>query len=155
MPPPLFSRFAERVRRKRRFSWMNEKFRRFAQVAARGFGSPWTFIFAALICLGWIIAGPIFHFSESWQFFINDLTNVVTFLAVFLIQNTQNRDAKATHLKLDELLRSVEGARTHLIDLEDLSDDELDHLERQFRRLRNRDLRNGDAAAIGPQSSKR
>ena len=99
------------------------------------------FILAALVCFGWLIAGPIFHYSESWQFFINDLTNVVTFLAVFLIQNTQNRDAKAIHLKLDELLRAVEGARTHLIDLEDLSEEELDRLERQFKRLRNRDAR--------------
>jgi len=98
------------------------------------------FIFAALVCLGWLVAGPVYHYSETWQFFINDLTNVVTFLAVFLIQNTQNRDAKAIHLKLDELLRAVEGARTHLIDLQDLSDEELDHLERQFKRLRNREV---------------
>ena len=141
MSQSLLQRVAERVRRRRRFSWLNDTFRRFANGTARGFGSPWLFIFAAIVCLGWIITGPIFHFSEGWQFFINDLTNVVTFLAVFLIQNTQNRDAKAIHLKLDELLRSVEGARTHLIDLQDLSDEELDHLERQFKRLRNREVR--------------
>lgn len=144
MSQSFLKRVAERVRRKRRFSWLNETFRRFANGAARGFGSAWMFIFAALICLGWLVAGPVFHYSETWQFFINDLTNVVTFLAVFLIQNTQNRDAKAIHLKLDELLRAVEGARTHLIDLEDLSEQELDRLERQFKRLRNRDVQRED-----------
>lgn len=148
MSPSLLQRVAERVRRKRRFSWLNDRFRRFAQVTARGFGSPWMFIFAAVVCLGWIGTGPIFHYSEPWQFFINDLTNVVTFLAVFLIQNTQNRDAKAIHLKLDELLRTVEGARSHMIDLENLSDDELDYLERQFKRLHNREVRKAEEAQI-------
>jgi low affinity Fe/Cu permease len=95
---------------------------------------------AALICIGWMITGPIFGYSEAWQFFINDLTNIVTFLVVFLIQNTQNRDAKAIHLKLDELLRAVEGARTHLVDLEDLTDEELERLQRQFQRLRVREM---------------
>ncbi|HXE51807.1 MAG TPA: low affinity iron permease family protein [Tepidisphaeraceae bacterium] len=135
---------AERFRNRRRFSKVNEAFRRFAQAVSRGFGSPWMFILAAVVCAGWIVTGPIYHFSNSWQFFINDLTNVVTFLAVFLIQNTQNRDAKAIHLKLDELLRAVQGARTHLIDLEDLSDEELDHIERQFKKLRSREIRQGD-----------
>lgn len=97
------------------------------------------FIAAALVCAGWLISGPIFHFSETWQFFINDLTNIVTFLAVFLIQNTQNRDAKAIHLKLDELLRAIEGARTNLVNLEELSDEELESLQRQFMRLRRRE----------------
>ena len=148
MSPSLLQRVAERVRRKRRFSWLNDRFRRFAQITSRGFGSPWMFIFAAVVCLGWIVTGPIFHYSEAWQFFINDLTNVVTFLAVFLIQNTQNRDAKAIHLKLDELLRTVEGARSHMIDLEDLGDDELDYLERQFKRLRKREVRKEEEAQI-------
>ena len=146
MPPSLLQRVSERIRRRRRFSWLNDAFRRFANGTARGFGSPWMFILAAVICVGWVITGPIFHFSEAWQFFINDLTNVVTFLAVFLIQNTQNRDAKAIHLKLDELLRAVEGARSHLIDLEDLGDDELEYLERQFKRLRNREVRKAEVA---------
>ena len=135
MSDSLLRRVAERVRRKRRFPRLNEAFRRFATGTARGFGSAWMFIFAALICLTWLVVGPMFKFSDTWHLIINDLTNVVTFLAVFLIQNTQNRDAKAIHLKLDELLRAVEGARTHLIDLEDLSDEELDYLERQFKRL--------------------
>lgn len=140
MPSPLLQRVAERVR-SRRVSGLNELFRRFAQGTARGMGSPWMFLLAALICIGWLIVGPFSHYSEAWQFFINDLTNVVTFLAVFLIQNTQNRDAKAIHLKLDELLRAVEGARTHMIDLEDLSDEELDYLERQFKRIRSLEVR--------------
>ena len=103
-----------------------------------------------MICVGWIIAGPACHFSEGWQFFINDLTNVVTFLAVFLIQNTQNRDAKAIHLKLDELLRSIEGARNHLVNLEELSDEELDHLQRQFARLRRRETQRVERGEVVP-----
>ena len=104
------------------------------------------FILAAALCLGWIVTGPIFHYSEAWQFFINDITNIVTFLAVFLIQNTQNRDAKAIHLKLDELLRSVEDARNHLVNLEEFSDEELDHLRRQFERMRERESRKDQPA---------
>jgi low affinity Fe/Cu permease len=99
------------------------------------------FATAAVLCIAWMISGPLFHYSEGWQFFINDLTNIVTFLAVFLIQNTQNRDAKAIHLKLDELLRSIEGARTNLVNLEDLTDEELEGLQRQFARLRQREAR--------------
>lgn len=106
------------------------------------------FIAAAMICAGWMVAGPVFHYSETWQFFINDLTNIVTFLAVFLIQNTQNRDAKAIHLKLDELLRSIEGARTNLVNLEDLTDEELESLQRQFTRLRKRESQPVDVGSI-------
>lgn len=139
MSRALLSRVADRMRKRRRFAIVNDWFRRFAAGTAKGFGSAWMFIFAGLICLGWLISGPIFHFSETWQFFINDLTNVVTFLAVFLIQNTQNRDAKAIHLQLDELLRAMEGARTHLVNLEEFSDEELEHLQRQFERIRRRE----------------
>jgi low affinity Fe/Cu permease len=144
MSRALLTRVAERIRRRKRFSAVNDAFRRFATGSARGFGSAWMFIAAALICAGWMIAGPFFHYSETWQFFINDLTNIVTFLAVFLIQNTQNRDAKAIHLKLDELLRSIEGARTHLVNLEDFSDEELDHLQREFERIRRREIRRAE-----------
>jgi low affinity Fe/Cu permease len=144
MSRALLTRVAERLRRRRRFWAVNDAFRRFATGTARGFGSAWMFIAAALICVGWMVVGPFFHYSESWQFFINDLTNVVTFLAVFLIQNTQNRDAKAIHLKLDELLRAMEGARTRLVNLEDLSDEELDHLQREFERLRRREVRRAE-----------
>lgn len=97
-----------------------------------------------------MIAGPACHFSEGWQFFINDLTNVVTFLAVFLIQSTQNRDAKAIHLKLDELLRAIEGARTNLVNLEELSDEELEHLQRQFVRLRRRETQRVERGELLP-----
>jgi low affinity Fe/Cu permease len=142
------------MRKRRRFSRVNDAFRRFATGTARGFGSAWMFIGASLLCIGWMVTGPMFHFSETWQFFINDLTNIVTFLAVFLIQNTQNRDAKAIHLKLDELLRAIEGARNNLVNLEDLTDEELDHLQRQFSRLRRNESRrlNGREVPSLPES---
>lgn len=101
---------------------MQEKFRSFAQHVSEGCGSPWGFAMASLIIVVWIVTGPIFRYSDTWQIIISTGTTIVTFLMVFLIQNTQNRDAKALHLKLDELLRSVDGARNGLVDLEDLSD---------------------------------
>jgi low affinity Fe/Cu permease len=110
-----------------------ESFHAFARTTATAMGSPWSFIVAILIIVGWAIMGPMFHYSNTWQLVVNTGTTIITFLAVFLIQNTQNRDARAVHLKLDELLRSGEKARNHLIDLEHLSDEELDELERQFR----------------------
>lgn len=117
---------------------MNELFRKFAHKAAGIVGSPWSFITALAIIVVWAITGPIFHFSDTWQLVINTGTTIVTFLMVFLIQNTQNRDAKAIHLKLDELIRSAEQARNNLVDLEDLSDEELERLEQEFRRFRER-----------------
>lgn len=117
---------------------MNEIFHKFAQKASALVGSPWTFLAALAIILIWLITGPIFNFSDTWQLFINTGTTIVTFLMVFLIQNTQNRDAKAIHLKLDELLRGVKGARTALIDLENFTDEELDKLQEEFQRLRER-----------------
>ena len=89
------------------------------------------------------LTGPTFHFSDTWQLIINTATTVITFLVVFLIQNTQNRDAEAMHLKLDEIIRALKGARNQLVDLEDLSDEELKKLEEQFRRLRTRAEGNG------------
>src|SRR5712671_2078523 len=115
---------------------MNEPFRKFSQATSQIVGSSWAFILAVLIILVWGITGPLFHYSDTWQLVINTGTTIITFLMVFLIQNTQNRDAKAIHLKLDELLRGVEGARTHLVDLEALSDEELDRLQQQFKRIR-------------------
>ncbi len=93
--------------------------------------------------LVWLITGPAFHFSDTWQLIINTATTVITFLMVFLIQNTQNRDAKAVHLKLDELIRALKGARNQLVDVENLSDEDLKKLEEQFRRLRKQADRNG------------
>jgi low affinity Fe/Cu permease len=101
-------------------------------------GSAWAFAAAMLVILLWIFSGPMFHFSDTWQLVINTGTTIVTFLMVFLIQNTQNRDAKAVHLKLDELIRAIKNARNELVYLEDLSDEELKKLEVQFKRVRKR-----------------
>lgn len=86
----------------------------------------------------WLMAGPFFHFSDTWQLVINTSTTIITFLVVFLIQNTQNRDAKAIHLKLDELIRAMKGARNQLVNLEALSDEELEHFQKEFERIRQR-----------------
>lgn len=117
---------------------MNEAFRAFAHKTAEAVGSPWAFSVALLIIVLWGLSGPAFGFSETWQLLINSATTIVTLLMVFLIQNTQNRDAKAIHLKLDELIRGVDGARTGLVDLEDLTDEELERLQRDFERIRQR-----------------
>jgi low affinity Fe/Cu permease len=111
-------------------------------------GTPPTFLTACAIVLVWAVTGPLFGFSDTWQLVINTGTTIVTFLMVFLLQNTQNRDARALHLKLDELLRSLKHARNRLIDLEDCTDEEIEQLERQFRAFRAREERrhaNGDA----------
>jgi low affinity Fe/Cu permease len=117
---------------------MNEFFRRFAARSSHATGSPWAFIIAVAVLVVWATTGPVFRFSDTWQLIINTGTTIVTFLMVFLIQNTQNRDAMALHLKLDELIRAVEGARTGLVDLEDCTDEELGRLQRAFERLRAR-----------------
>ena len=111
-------------------------FRFCAEWICRVTGSPWAFVLAAALILVWILTGPIFHYSDTWQLVINTATTIITFLMVFLIQNTQNRDTKAIHLKLDELLRGVRGARNSLVSLEHLSDEELDRLEEEFERVR-------------------
>jgi low affinity Fe/Cu permease len=115
---------------------MNQLFRKFAIAAANALGSPWMFIANVLLILVWLVAGPFFHYSDTWQLIVNTATTVFTYLAVFLIQNTQNRDATAIHLKLDELIKGVGGARTHLVNLQDLSDEELSALQEEFVRLR-------------------
>ena len=115
---------------------MQDAFRVFARQTSVVLGSAWAFCGAILIIAVWALTGPTFHFSDTWQLIINTGTTIVTFLMVFLIQNTQNRDAKAVHLKLDELIRAVGGARNNLVDLEELSDDELKKLEREFARIR-------------------
>src|SRR2546421_2767684 len=113
-------------------------FTRFAKWTARMAGRPVAFVAAVGIIALWGLSGPLFGFSDTWQLVINTGTTILTFLMVFLIQNTQNRDAKAIHLKLDELIRAVEGARTRLVHLEELSDEELADLERQFKHLHER-----------------
>jgi low affinity Fe/Cu permease len=112
-----------------------EKFARFSRGTARITGSPVTFILAVLVIVAWAVSGPVFHFSDTWQLVINTATTVVTFLMVFLIQNTQNRDATAMHIKLDELIRAVEGARNRMVNLEDLTEDQLNALKEQFASL--------------------
>jgi low affinity Fe/Cu permease len=114
---------------------MRNAFRLFARTSSSVLGSPWAFIAAILIIAAWAVTGPMFHFSDTWQLIINTGTTIVTFLMVFLIQNTQNRDSKAVHLKLDELIRALHGARNHLVDLEKLSDEELKKLEGEFQRV--------------------
>src|SRR5436853_1315635 len=114
---------------------MRELFRKFAQTTSQAVGSSWAFILSVLIIIIWAITCPMFNYSDTWQLVINTGTTIITFLMVFLIQNTQNRDAKAIHLKLDELLKGVKGARTGLVNLEQLSDAELESLQEEFQRL--------------------
>lgn len=114
---------------------MKEAFRRFAAISAEVVGSPWSFLISVVLIVAWALLGPHFHYSDTWELVVNTGTSVVTFLMVFLIQNTQNRDAKAIQLKLDELLRGVEGARTDLVNLEALSDEDLEKLQKEFERL--------------------
>ncbi len=117
---------------------IRDVFRKFAHTSAEAVGSPWTFLLGITVVAIWVIIGPWFNYSDTWQLVINTGTTIVTFLMVFLIQNTQNRDSRAIHLKLDELIRAQKAARTKLIDLEDLSDEELEALQTEFRRLRER-----------------
>jgi low affinity Fe/Cu permease len=121
---------------------LNEQFRKLARTAADGLGSPWLFVVNVLLILVWLAAGPFANFSDTWQLIVNTATTVFTYLAVFLIQNTQNRDAKAVHLKLDELISSVEGARNRLVELESLSDEELELLQEQFKKLQEQASKN-------------
>jgi low affinity Fe/Cu permease len=111
-------------------------FRRFSLASANALGAPWMFIANVLLILIWAGAGPFFDYSDTWQLVVNTATTVFTYLAVFLIQNTQNRDATAIHLKLDELIKGVSGARTHLVNLENLTDEELADLQKEFSRIR-------------------
>ena len=117
---------------------MRSLFRQFANRAAELVGSPWAFIGGVTIVAVWAVSGPIFRYSDQWQLIINTGTTIITFLMVFLIQNTQNRDAKAMHLKLDELIRAVSAARTQLVNLESLSDEELEKLQKEFERIHKR-----------------
>ena len=123
---------------------LNEQFRKLAVWAANGLGSPWVFVVNVLLILLWLASGPFAHFSDTWQLIVNTATTVFTYLAVFLIQNTQNRDAKAVHLKLDELISSMHGARNRLVDLQSLTDQELDELQSQFQKLRQKARTNKD-----------
>ena len=122
-----------------------EIFHTFAKQAAAWVGTPGAFFAATIVVITWSAGGPLFGYSDTWQLVINTGTTIVTFLMVFLIQNTQNRDAKAIHLKLDELIHKVKGARNSLIDLEHCTEEELDKLQSQFETVRN-NLRDKDRA---------
>ena len=115
----------------------NEKgFHIFATQAAYLVGTKWAFLAALLVIVLWLASGPYFHYSDTWQLIINTGTTVVTFLVVFLIQNTQNRDARAIHLKLDEIIKSIDQAQNEMIDIEHLSDAELQTLADRYQRVR-------------------
>ena len=115
---------------------MKEVFNKFAHRSAALMGSPWTFLAGVSGIMVWAATGPLFHFSDTWQLVVNTGTAIFTFLMVILIQNSQNRDAKAMHLKLDELIRAVSAARTRLVRLEELSDEQISSLEEEFKKLR-------------------
>jgi low affinity Fe/Cu permease len=110
-------------------------FTTFAKTTSRATGRPSAFVAAAAIIVVWIVTGPLFHFSDTWQLVINTGTTIVTFLMVFLIQNTQNRDSEALQVKLDELICAIEGAHDALLDLEELEDDELDRIRLNYTNL--------------------
>jgi len=134
---------------------INELFRKFSNKTSEIVGSSWAFLTAVAVVVVWFITGPIFKFSDTWQLVINTGTTIVTFLMVFLIQNTQNRDAKAIHLKLDELIRSLGDARNEIIDIENLSDDELKRLQEAFHRLKEREAKNDEECVQAVEEEER
>lgn len=117
---------------------MNEVFRKIANRISTLMGSPWAFMAALFLIIIWALCGPLFHFQDTWQLVINTSTTIITFLMVFLIQNTQNRDSRAEHVKLDELLRSIKGARNSFVDIEDIPDKELEMLQNEFKSIHDR-----------------
>jgi low affinity Fe/Cu permease len=130
------------------------KFQRFARTAARVTGSSKAFVVAIGLILVWGITGPLFHFSDTWQLVINTTTTIITFLMVFLIQNTQNRDSEAMQIKLDELLRATSGCHNAVMDIENLSETELDSIKQNYARLAEKaikDLRKGKKDIGAPE----
>jgi low affinity Fe/Cu permease len=136
---------------------MRDTFRRWAERTAHAVGSPWAFLLAVLTIAVWATTGPYFKYSDTWQLLINTGTTIVTFLMVFLIQNTQNRETRIVSLKLDELLRGVEGARTGMVQLDHMTDDELEHVQAEFTRLQDKyaPLVNDDLAIIAREMEAR
>jgi len=126
---------------------MRQYFRRMAQSASAALGSAWAFAASIIVVVAWVVTGPVFHYSDTWQLIINTVTNVVTFWMVFIIQNSQNRDSKAMLLKLDELIRSNSGARNQLLSIESVSEEEFRGLEKEFLRLR---AKFGHTGSIAP-----
>ena len=127
----------------------NDRFGRFASIASFWLGSKWAFVGAGMIILVWIGTGPVFHYSNTWQLVINTGTTIVTFLMVFLIQNTQNRDARAINLKLDELIHSIGKARDQMINIENLSDEDLKVLSAKFDKMRQGGFQPGLPSSAG------
>jgi low affinity Fe/Cu permease len=113
-----------------------DTFGKFAASASGWLGSKWAFVGAISVIAMWAATGPVFHYSDTWQLIINTGTTIVTFMMVFLIQNTQNRDARAINLKLDELIRAIDAAGNHMVDIESLSDKELDVLQAKYQAIR-------------------
>ena len=128
---------------------MTNGFRRFADVTGSAVGSPWAFTLTIVLTALWLLLGPVFQFSDTWQLTMNTAASQVTFLIAFLLQNSQNRDTRALQLKLDELIRSTAGARSQLIQLEELDDKQLDALTHEFERVRKRRSRTADAERSG------
>jgi len=113
-----------------------DAFGHFSAKASAWLGSKWAFLAALLVIVGWACTGPLFHYSDTWQLVINTGTTIVTFVMVFLIQNTQNRDSRAINLKLDELIRSIDAAEDEMLDIESLSDEELNDLHKRYEAIR-------------------
>ena len=113
-----------------------DAFGKFAAAASSWLGSKWAFVGAIVIIIVWALTGPLFHYSDTWQLVINTGTTIITFLMVFIIQNTQNRDAHAINLKLDELIHSIDKAKNEMMDIEKLSDKELDTIHEKYTRMR-------------------
>ena len=136
---------------------MNRLFQYIAERTAFLVGTPWAFIGAVIVIVAWAASGPLFGWSDTWQLVVNTGTTIVTFLIVFLIQNTQNRETRIMRLKLDELLRGVQGARTGFVSLDKMTDQELDEIEKEFERLRVRyaPLIDDDLAAIRAERATR
>jgi low affinity Fe/Cu permease len=133
-------------------------FHRFARATARASGKPAAFALAISSIVIWAVLGPVFHFSDTWQLVINTATTIVTFLMVFLIQNTQNRDSEAMQLKLDELIRATKGCHNAVLDIEELSEDELDRLKTEYAQLAKKacqDLRSGASDSGTPEITPR
>lgn len=142
------------MKRKKHKKKSQSTFARFAKATAIAAGKPTTFALAALVIIVWGFTGPLFHFSDTWQLIINTGTTIATFLMVFLIQNTQNRDAQAVQLKLDELIRALPKAHTAVMDLEQLTDAELDHIQHAYCKLAEKgrnDLRSGGSDTGTPE----
>ena len=131
----------------------NDFFRRVASKTSHGVGSPWAFVTALGVVVVWAATWPLFHYSDTWQLVINTSTTIVTFLMVFLIQNTQNRDSHALHLKLDELIRSNDLARNRLMCLEELDDHEIDELQHEFDKLSQEKIRERKRSKRAPHDA--